>query len=63
VSIDRKILRKKYLEAILPPFIAVLRRWRPLLARIYELATADGLNPLMVDDDALASYAESIEVV
>ncbi|XP_028224150.1 BEACH domain-containing protein C2-like [Glycine soja] len=61
VSIDRKILRKKYLEAILPPFIAVLRRWRPLLARIYELATADGLNPLMVDDDALASYAESIE--
>ncbi|KAK7390089.1 hypothetical protein VNO78_25388 [Psophocarpus tetragonolobus] len=61
VGIDRKLLRKKYIEAILPPFIAVLRRWRPLLAGIHELATTDGLNPLMVDDNALAAYVESVE--
>ncbi|KAJ0053220.1 hypothetical protein Pint_00290 [Pistacia integerrima] len=52
VSRDRKPLRKQYLEAILPPFVAVLRRWRPLLAGIHELATADGLNPLILDDHA-----------
>ncbi|KAK7349608.1 hypothetical protein VNO77_07099 [Canavalia gladiata] len=61
VSIDRKLLRKKYLEAILPPFIAVLRRWRPLLAGIHELATADGLNPLTVDNPALVVDALPIE--
>ncbi|GAV85295.1 WD40 domain-containing protein/Beach domain-containing protein/DUF1088 domain-containing protein [Cephalotus follicularis] len=61
VSWDRKPLRKQYLEAILPPFVAVLRRWRPLLAGIHELATADGLNPLVVDDRALAADALPIE--
>ncbi|KAK3194967.1 hypothetical protein Dsin_026277 [Dipteronia sinensis] len=61
VSRDRKPLRKQYLEAILPPYVAVLRRWRPLLAKIYELATADGLNPLAVDDRALAADALPLE--
>ncbi|KAL5792543.1 hypothetical protein ACOSP7_001137 [Xanthoceras sorbifolium] len=61
VSRDRKPLRKQYLEAILPPYVAVLRRWRPLLAGIYELATADGLNPLVVDDRALAADALPLE--
>ena len=63
VGRDRKPLRKQYLEAILPPFVAVLRRWRPLLAGIHELATADGLNPLIVDDRALAADALPIEVI
>ena len=62
VSRDRVPLRKQYLEAILPPFVAVLRRWRPLLAGIHELATADGLNPLVVDDRALAADALPVEV-
>lgn len=62
MSKDRNPLRKQYLEAILPPFVAILRRWRPLLAGIHELATADGLNPLTVDDRALAADALPIEV-
>ncbi|OIV89875.1 hypothetical protein TanjilG_18595 [Lupinus angustifolius] len=57
VGIDQKPLRKQYLEAVLPPFVAVLRRWRPILAGIHELATADGLNPFTVDDAALVSDA------
>ncbi|OAY49278.1 BEACH domain-containing protein C2 isoform X3 [Manihot esculenta] len=61
VSRDRKPIRKQYLEAILPPFVAVLRRWRPILAGIHELATADGLNPLAVDDRALAADALPLE--
>ncbi|XP_050237653.1 BEACH domain-containing protein C2 isoform X2 [Mercurialis annua] len=61
VGRDRKPLRKQYLEAILPPFVAVLRRWRPLLAGIHELATADGVNPLVIDDRALAADALPIE--
>lgn len=61
VSKDRKPLRRQYLEAILPPFVAILRRWRPLLAGIHELTTADGLNPLIVDDRALAADALPIE--
>lgn len=61
VSRDQKPLRKQYLEAILPPFVAVLRRWRPLLASIHELATADGLNPLVADDRALAADSLPIE--
>ncbi|KAI3504354.1 hypothetical protein L1887_32955 [Cichorium endivia] len=55
VGRDRLPLRKQYLEAIVPPLIAVLRRWRPLLAKIYELGTPDGVNPLDVDDPALAT--------
>ncbi|CAM8894837.1 unnamed protein product [Rhodiola kirilowii] len=61
VSKDHKPLRKQYLEAIVPPFVAVLRRWRPLLAGIHELATADGLNPLISDDRALAADALPVE--
>ncbi|WCJ22828.1 BEACH domain-containing protein C2 [Euphorbia peplus] len=61
VGQDRKPLRKQYLEAILPPFVAVLRRWRPLLAKIHELAMAEGSNPLTVDDRALAADALPIE--
>ncbi|KAF8412352.1 hypothetical protein HHK36_000314 [Tetracentron sinense] len=55
VGRDRKPLRKQYLEAILPPFVAILRRWRPLLAGIHELTSSDGLNPLIVDDHTLAA--------
>ncbi|KAJ0258619.1 BEACH domain-containing protein C2 [Hirschfeldia incana] len=61
ISKDRKPLRKHYIEAIVPPFIAVLRRWRPLLAGIHELATADGMNPLVADDRALAADALPVE--
>lgn len=62
VGRDRTPLRKQYLEVILPPFIAALRRWRPLLAGIHELATADGLNPFVVDDRSLAADALPLEV-
>ncbi|CAO2834959.1 unnamed protein product [Amaranthus hypochondriacus] len=61
VGKDRNPLRKQYLEAIVPPFVAILRRWRPLLAGIHELASADGLNPLVVDDRALAADSLPIE--
>ncbi|KAL8119165.1 BEACH domain-containing protein C2-like [Apium graveolens] len=61
VGRDRTPLRKLYLESILPPFVAILRRWRPLLAGIHELGTADGSNPLAVDDRALAADALPIE--
>nr|VDC63128.1 unnamed protein product [Brassica rapa] len=61
VSRDKRPLRKHYLEAILPPFVAILRRWRPLLAGIQELSTGDGVNPLVVDDHALAADALPIE--
>ncbi|KAK7340142.1 hypothetical protein VNO77_20836 [Canavalia gladiata] len=61
VSGDQRPLRKQYLEAILPPFVAVLRRWRPVLAGIHELAMADGLNPLIADDRALAADSLPIE--
>ncbi|XP_019161040.1 PREDICTED: BEACH domain-containing protein C2-like isoform X1 [Ipomoea nil] len=61
VGRGQRPLRKHYLEDILPPFVAVLRRWRPLLAGIHELATVDGLNPLVVDDRALSAEALPIE--
>ncbi|KAM7260927.1 hypothetical protein ACFE04_026402 [Oxalis oulophora] len=61
VGMDRAPLRKQYLEAILPPFVAVLRKWGPVLAGIHELATTDGLNPLTVDDRALAADATPVE--
>lgn len=61
VGRDRVPLRKQYLEAILPPFVSVLRRWRPYLAGIHELVATDGLNPLAVDDPALAADALPIE--
>ncbi|XP_071685759.1 BEACH domain-containing protein C2-like isoform X2 [Rutidosis leptorrhynchoides] len=62
VSRDRLPLRKQYLEAIVPPLVAVIRRWRPLLAKIYELLPPDGPNnPLAVDDPALDADATPIE--
>ncbi|KAE8672128.1 Beige-related and WD-40 repeat-containing protein isoform 2 [Hibiscus syriacus] len=61
VGRDRKPLRKRYLEVIIPPFIAILRRWRPLLAGIHELATADGLNPLTVGNPILTADAPPVE--
>ncbi|XP_022897622.1 BEACH domain-containing protein C2-like [Olea europaea var. sylvestris] len=61
IGMDRTPLRKRYLEVILPPFVAILRKWRPLLAGIHELATADGINPLVADDRALAADALPIE--
>ncbi|XP_058091518.1 BEACH domain-containing protein C1-like isoform X1 [Magnolia sinica] len=42
---------------ILAPFVAILRRWRPLLVGIHELTSLDDLNPLVVDDRALAADA------
>ena len=59
---DREPLRKQYVEAILPPFVAILRRWRPLLAGIHELTSSDGQNPLIVDDYALAADTLPVEV-
>lgn len=47
----------------MPPLVAILRRWRPLLAGIHELATPDSLNPLRVDDRALAADSLPIEVM
>lgn len=62
VGRDRTPLRKQYLEAILPPFVATLRKWRPLLAGIPDLATNDDLNPFAADDPALATDASPLEV-
>nr|XP_043621960.1 BEACH domain-containing protein C2-like [Erigeron canadensis] len=61
VNRDRVPLRKQYLEAILPPFVSLLRRWRPYLAGVHELVATDGMNPLAVDDPALAADALPIE--
>jgi hypothetical protein len=60
---DRTPLRKQFIELILPPFIAILRRWRPLLAGVHELTSYDGRNPLIADDRALAADALPIEVL
>ncbi|KAM0849147.1 hypothetical protein ACQ4PT_053922 [Festuca glaucescens] len=61
VSSDRKPLRKKYLELIMPPFAAVLKRYRSVLAGIHELTSSDGQNPLVVDDSPSAADALPIE--
>lgn len=58
---EKNLLRKQYLECIIPPFVAVLRRWRPLLAGVHELTSSEGLNPLIVDDRALAADALPLE--
>ncbi|PKA52158.1 hypothetical protein AXF42_Ash014095 [Apostasia shenzhenica] len=58
---DREIFRKKYLEAILPPFVALLRRWRPILAGIHELTSLEIKNPLTADDLALSADALPLE--
>uniref|UniRef100_A0A0E0K395 BEACH domain-containing protein C2 n=1 Tax=Oryza punctata TaxID=4537 RepID=A0A0E0K395_ORYPU len=61
VSSDRKPLRKKYVGLIMPPFVAVLKRYRSVLAGIHELTSSDGQNPLVVDDCALAADTLPIE--
>ncbi|KAJ3680517.1 hypothetical protein LUZ60_016795 [Juncus effusus] len=58
---DRKPRRKQYISAIVPPFVAILRRWRPLLAGIHELTSSEGQNPLIVDDRALAADSLPID--
>ena len=63
VGADRKPLRKQYLQAILPPFVAILRRWRSLLAGIHELTSSDDLNPLIVDERAFAADSLPLEVI
>uniref|UniRef100_A0A453P875 DUF4704 domain-containing protein n=2 Tax=Aegilops tauschii subsp. strangulata TaxID=200361 RepID=A0A453P875_AEGTS len=55
VSSDRKPLRKKYLGLLMPPYAAVLKRYRSVLANIHELASSDGENPLLVGDCASAA--------
>ncbi|KAF8393924.1 hypothetical protein HHK36_020126 [Tetracentron sinense] len=61
VGRDIKPFRKQYLDAILPPFVAILRRWCSLLAGIHDLTSFDGLSPLIVDDRALAADALPLE--
>ncbi|CAK9224782.1 unnamed protein product [Sphagnum troendelagicum] len=61
VSDDRKVLRKQYVETILPPFAALLRRWRPLLSGIHELTDSQGQSPLAVEDRPLATDAPPLE--
>lgn len=63
VGRDKKPLRKQYIASIVPPFVAILRRWRPLLAGIHELTSSDGQNPLIVDDRALAADSLPVEVI
>ncbi len=63
VSDDRKVLRKQYVETILPPFAALLRRWRPLLSGIHELTDSQGQSPLAVEDRPLATDAPPLEVI
>ncbi|KAL6633830.1 hypothetical protein ACP70R_026501 [Stipagrostis hirtigluma subsp. patula] len=61
VSSDRKPLRKKYVGLIMPPFVAVLKRYRSVLAGIHELTSSDFQNPLAVDDWASAADALPVE--
>lgn len=61
IGSHREHLRKQYVETIIPPFVAILRRWRPLLAGIHELTSSDGQNPLLIDDRALAADALPVE--
>ncbi|GJM86375.1 hypothetical protein PR202_ga02228 [Eleusine coracana subsp. coracana] len=61
VSSDRKPLRKKYVGLIMPPFVAVLTRYRSILAGIHELTSSDMQNPLLVDDWASAADALPVE--
>ncbi|OEL22103.1 BEACH domain-containing protein C2 [Dichanthelium oligosanthes] len=62
VSSDRKPLRKKYVGLIMPPFVAVLKRYRSVLAGIHELTSPGGENPLVVDDWASAADTSPVEV-
>ncbi|KAG0534790.1 hypothetical protein BDA96_04G310100 [Sorghum bicolor] len=62
VSSDRKPVRKKYVGLIMPPFVAVLKRYRSVLAGIHELTSPDVQNPLVGDDWALAADTSPVEV-
>ena len=46
----------------MPPFAAVLKRYRSVLAGTHELTSSDGQNPLVVDDCPSAADALPIEV-
>ncbi|KAI3829205.1 hypothetical protein L1987_03322 [Smallanthus sonchifolius] len=61
VSQDRLPLRKQYLEAVVPPLVAVIRKWGHLMAKIHDLSPPAGLNPLAVDDPALDAESTPIE--
>jgi len=63
VNCDKEVLRKQYVETIIPPFAALLRRWRPLLSGIHEFTDAEGRSPLAVEDRPLAVDAPPIEVL
>lgn len=58
---DGQPLRRHFLEAILPPFTALLRRWRPLLSGIHGLTDWEGRSPLSFEDRALANDAMPLE--
>lgn len=63
VSEDRDVLRKQYVKTIVPPFAALLRRWRPLLSGIHELTDSQGQSPLAVEDRPLATDVHPLEVM
>ena len=46
----------------MPPFAAVLKRYRSVLAGIHELTSPDGENPLVVDDWSSAADTSPVEV-
>jgi hypothetical protein len=46
----------------MPPFVAVLKRYRSILAGIHELTSSDMQNPLLVDDWASAADTLPVEV-
>ncbi|AQK73327.1 BEACH domain-containing protein C2 [Zea mays] len=62
VSSDRKPVRKKYVGLIMPPFVAVLKRYRSVLAGIHELTCPDVQNPLLIDDWASTADTSPVEV-
>ncbi|KAG0575918.1 hypothetical protein KC19_5G040000 [Ceratodon purpureus] len=61
VNEERDVLRKQYMETIIPPFAALLRRWRPLLSGIHELTDSQGQSPLSVEDRPLATDVHPLE--
>lgn len=46
----------------MPPLVAVIRRWHPLLVKIYELSPPEGLIPIAFNDPALDAETTPIEV-
>jgi hypothetical protein len=55
-------VRKKYVGLIMPPFVAVLKRYRSVLAGIHELTCPDVQNPLLIDDWASTADTSPVEV-